>query len=209
MLLCSYGWVAGREACAGFAARRGRMGGHCPPRWERVVTRTEIYMGMLPTNHDGSTGNFLLRYVFLVSPATFVEETPEKQCRKGGCLAGKGGMVAHSGYGIRLTYLSSWQKGSRKEAILLSYCLSLRENSTGFCPRVYVWSGFCLGDGLYRHETAVTAATTVEADDAVGKGEQRVVASHAHVLTRIVYGAALANDDVASDARLPPEKFDT
>ena len=66
------------------------MGEHRPPNRGSVVVRTGIYSGMFPANHDGSTGNFLLRYVFLVSPATFVEETPEKQCRKGGCLAGKG-----------------------------------------------------------------------------------------------------------------------
>ncbi len=75
----------------------------------------------------------------------------------------------------------------------------LFEESRG-CPAL----SFCLG--LYGHHAAV-ALTTLEGNNAVGEGEERVVAAHADILARIVNRAALANDDVAGDASLTTPDF--
>lgn len=57
-------------------------------------------------------------------------------------------------------------------------------------------------------DIAAVFATFVELDDAVDKSEEGVVLTHTNVLTGVVGGTALANDDVASDAFLTTKDFD-
>ena len=61
---------------------------------------------------------------------------------------------------------------------------------------------------FYRNHAAV-ALTTLEGNYAISESEERVVRAHAYVLARIVNCTALANDDVASDARLSAPDFNT
>jgi len=57
-------------------------------------------------------------------------------------------------------------------------------------------------------DIAAVFATFVELDDAVDKSEESVVLTHTNVLTGVVGGTALANDDVAGDAFLTTKDFD-
>ena len=62
----------------------------------------------------------------------------------------------------------------------------------------------CLLQGLLLDaDLLAVAADALEADLAVGKGEQRVVAAAAHVLARMDVGAALTHQNVASQHELP------
>jgi len=49
----------------------------------------------------------------------------------------------------------------------------------------------------------------LEFDNAIAQGEQGVVFTHTNVLARIVDGASLADDDVASLGELTTEDFQT
>lgn len=54
----------------------------------------------------------------------------------------------------------------------------------------------CFCFGLNRNDAAVAVAT-METYRAVNEGEQRVVAAHSYVFTRVMHGTALANNDIA------------
>ena len=64
------------------------------------------------------------------------------------------------------------------------------------------------GSGNDGHKGFVLAAF-VELDDAVAECEEGMVLTHAYILTRIVDGATLTDDDIASDAGLTTIDFDT
>lgn len=49
----------------------------------------------------------------------------------------------------------------------------------------------------------------LELDNAIAQGIQGVILAHADVLARIVFCAALTNDDVASNSGLSTEEFDS
>ena len=58
-----------------------------------------------------------------------------------------------------------------------------------------------------RHEGLVVALL-LESDDTVDEGEQGVILAHSDVLTRIVDGSPLTDEDVAGFAILTTEQFD-
>lgn len=64
-----------------------------------------------------------------------------------------------------------------------------------FCRRLHGYKRFIL-------------AALLEHDDAVGKGKQGVVFAHPHVVARVVFGAALPNNDVAGVYFLATKYFD-
>ena len=66
---------------------------------------------------------------------------------------------------------------------------------------------YCLFCGNHG-DVAAIATTFVEFDHAVGEGEEGMIAADADVLTGVVCGAALADDDVAGDALLAAKDFD-
>ena len=61
--------------------------------------------------------------------------------------------------------------------------------------------GLGLCDGFDRNHAAV-ALTTLESHHAICESEEGVILTHTNILAGIVDSAALANDDVASDASL-------
>ena len=60
---------------------------------------------------------------------------------------------------------------------------------------------FWLSFGNHRND-ALVATGLAEVDGSVDQSEERVVLTDAHVVTRVVLGSALANDDVAGEALL-------
>lgn len=62
--------------------------------------------------------------------------------------------------------------------------------------------------GKHGNDAAVQASA-LEVDNTVGQGEERVVLTHAYVFARVVYCAALTNDDVASNANLTTPNLNT
>ena len=56
-------------------------------------------------------------------------------------------------------------------------------------------------------DVGAVLATLVELHDAIDEGEEGMVAANADVLTGVVSGTALADDDVAGDALLTAKDF--
>ena len=58
-----------------------------------------------------------------------------------------------------------------------------------------------------RHVRLVTQFF-LERDNAIDQGEERMIFTHAYVLTRIVDGTPLTDEDIAGFANLTTEQFD-
>ena len=65
--------------------------------------------------------------------------------------------------------------------------------------------GLSVGDD---RDDALVALSLVEVDRSVNQRVQRVVLTNSHVVTWVVLGATLANDDVTSHALLTAEDLD-
>jgi hypothetical protein len=59
------------------------------------------------------------------------------------------------------------------------------------------------------HEHVLFDAFSAERNASISLGEQRVIGADTHVLTRAIYGTALAHEDVARDDLLATELLQT
>ena len=82
-------------------------------------------------------------------------------------------------------------------------CRQKTEYRFGYSVGDVAVSASCLG--FFCRGNVDAASVAVEEHAAVHKGEDGVVAAHAHALAGVPFGAALADDDVASDNDLSTE----
>mgnify|MGYP003300071590 CR=1 FL=1 len=96
--------------------------------------------------------------------------------------------------------------GSSKFMVRKICCTAQKKRLDEVKPLFYAWKAalslcFCLGCGD-DGDVASVLLTFLEADGAIDESVESVILAHAHVVTGMVDGASLTNDDVAGLAGL-------